>query len=318
MVTMSSNPTDESLLIGKLVSRAAELYESYGACGNRCNHPSGSCSDEDAVWGSSYSCLACSNEVHFPESNGNTSHREKYDCEKFVCYYTCRYSWKYCSEIMYALETVDLKEYNRFNILSLGCGPAPDLMAFEQINREYRKPIFYRGYDINPYWRALHGEIKRYCSQHHMEARFRTEDVFDALETRKVGKRQYNVVVMQYLFSSFADLDRSQLVNRLCDLFISKVVPMKKAGEPFLILINDIDHHTRATDHFDIPVKKLKDNGYHITYAKRHFEPRSWDFGDGSVQYGDCRNKFVIPKDIGDKFHRAIVCRSAQLVLEVR
>lgn len=50
--------------------------------------------------------------------------------------------------MIYALRQLDLAQYPYFHILSLGCGGAPDLMAFEYM--DYEQQISYYGVDKNP------------------------------------------------------------------------------------------------------------------------------------------------------------------------
>jgi hypothetical protein len=64
-------------------------------------------------------------------------------------YYTCHIIWKRYCEILYALETVNLEQYPRFDILSIGCGAALDLMACNGIADN--KKISYNGIDIAIY-----------------------------------------------------------------------------------------------------------------------------------------------------------------------
>ena len=99
-------------------------------------------------------CKQCLDDIHFHHHK----YRDEYDCEKLLDYYVCRYSYKYCSEIIYALSQLNLSHYPYFHILSLGCGGAPDLMAFEYM--KYKQGISYIGVDKNVYWRKIHNFIK--------------------------------------------------------------------------------------------------------------------------------------------------------------
>ena len=108
-------------------------FKKCGDCGEKCTHPSGKCSG---------SCTDCLKEIQYHHSDGRT----EYDCKNMLRYYTCHTIWKRCSEIMYALGTIDLEKYPRFNILSIGCGAAPDLMAFNKVASD--KKISYTGIDI--------------------------------------------------------------------------------------------------------------------------------------------------------------------------
>lgn len=323
---------DENVLIHSLTNRTAELYDSYGDCSDRCNHPSGSCNtnfcrsaacqncsvnnmqdERDSCQGC---CLECSEEVHYHTTYRRAPHRDDYTCQKLIYYYTCRYSWKYCSEIIYALESADLNKYEAYKVLSLGCGQCPDLMALEHQNRTDLKSIFYSGYDINGYWSNVHAEIHNYCQQTgNMHCHHEIGDVIDLLQRNPGGFA--NVIVMSYLLSSLSDFERSKKASVLFDLIICKVIDFK-GNEPVLILINDIDHNTKARDYFDVFIYKLKQAGYHGKFQKKHFGDRNGrDYGDASTQHSSCANRFTIPNSINEKYNCAIRCTSAQCIIEV-
>lgn len=323
----------ESLLVGSLVNRAANLYAAFGDCNGRCTHPSGSCNDDFCRRGSCQNCssnnafsderedcygccLECSEEVHYGQSWRNAPFRSEYDCQKLVYYYTCRYSWKYCSEIMYALESIDLDKYGAYSVLSLGCGQSPDLMAIEQENRVDNKAVSYIGYDTNPYWESVQDEIHAYCrNTGNIRCHYETADVIEKLYNSHGCFA--NIIVMSYLLSSFPDSDRLQNASMLFDLIISKILAYK-GREPALIIVNDIDHNTKARNYFDVLIRKLQDAGYNINTIRRHFGHRNGRaYGDGSVQYALNANKFLIPDDIGNDFNCAIQCTSAQCIIEV-
>lgn len=323
---------DDNLLIGTLVNRAAQLYVSFGDCEDRCNHPSVGCNDDfcrktgcqscSANTSSSgrnncYGCcLECSEEIDYNRSFRHAEFRREYNCQKLIYYYACRYSWKYCSEIMYALESVDLSRYGSYSVLSLGCGQSPDLMAIEQENRFDGKSISYVGYDINPYWETLQDEVFRYCrGTSNMNCHYDTVDVIESLYGSRGGFA--NVIVMSYLVSSFGDTERCSKAAQLFDLIIEKVLAYK-GNEPVLIIANDIDHNTKARNYYNVLIRKIQHAGYHGRVTKRHFTGRNGrDYGDGSTQYDTNANKFFIPDDIRNDFNCAIQCTSAQCIIEV-
>lgn len=291
-------------LIKSLTDFCSEAYENYGECRD-CSHPSGDCSG---------SCLKCSEEVNFHKLNG----RKDYDCQKFLYYYVCRYSWKYCSEIMYALDTINLDEYPEYRILSLGCGGAPDLMAFEEKN-DYAKDILYRGYDINPYWMPIHNEIEKYAEKYFddlWDVRFFRKNLFDVI-CKKASKKQFNIVILEYLLSHFPTSDRENLAEELFDGIIKFALLKRYPASPFLIIINDIDYY-RVRNTYDILIDKLNEEKYIFTYKKYHFKNRISDYGDNSAEYILNSNCFFIPEEQKQDFNCAITCSSAQLIIEVR
>lgn len=281
----------------------------YHGCGNKycCTHPYRHCSG---------SCNACLDEIHFPDGAGNG--RTCYDCQKLIYYYVCRYSWKYCSEIIRALNSgyVHLDQYPEYNVLSVGCGGAADLMAFE-LCCPVDRPLFYKGYDMNPLWEPVHNMISRYCNAAKIGTGFRTRNIFDVLADGKPCVRQYNIVVLEYLISSLQNQNRKAAASRLFDGLLVNVFSNRLDDSPFLFIINDIDHFI-ATDCYDILLDKLSRAGVNFSWVKQHFDERARDYGDGSVKNEDSRNMFQIPEDMKEEFNCAISCSSAQLIVEIR
>lgn len=290
-------------LLDTLTAYCADQFFKYGDC-LQCSHPSGRCSG---------SCLNCSEEVNFHKTGGRTN----YDCQKFMYYYVCRYSWKYCSEIMYALEQISLSDYPAYNILSVGCGGVPDLMAFEEIMSVLdMKNIFYKGYDVNPFWSPIHRAIEQYTlSTQYAYAELITKDIFDALRGGELVAHNYNIIVLEYLLSHFPPQNRANWANELFDGLLQNVLPNRLDKSPFLFLINDIDHF-QVRDCFDVFLQKLKVAGYHGSYMRKHFRDR--DYNDGSTQYSTWNNRFPIPETMKENFDCAINCTSAQLIVEVQ
>lgn len=292
-------------LLNMLTRYCEKQFYDCKNCPN-CTHPSGKCSG---------GCRECSEEVNYHKLGKRTD----YDCQNFMYYYVCRYSWKYCSEMIYALRQIDHSLYPAFNILSVGCGGAPDLMAFEQmkLSRDTRA-IFYKGYDMNPYWSPIHKVIRQYTSTtQHIEAEFINKNIFEVLRSGQPAVRHYNVIVLEYLLSHFPPAERAVLANMLFDGLIQNILPNRLAGSPFLFLVNDIDH-PEVTIHFDKLLQKLYDNGYTVSSCTRkHFKKKDFDYCDESVQYPSDKNIFSIPDLVKDKFDCAIKCTSAQLIVEV-
>ena len=65
------------------------------------NHVCEHCSNEILC---DHDCKKCLDDLHYH----NNRIRTDYSCEHLLDYYECRYSYKYCSEMIYALNNVDL------------------------------------------------------------------------------------------------------------------------------------------------------------------------------------------------------------------
>ena len=75
-----------------------------------------------------HDCQECLNQVHWYPTHGD---RSDYDCPNLLLNYVLHYTDCYSQQISEALKLVDISRYPYYNIFSIGCGAAPDLMAFE-------------------------------------------------------------------------------------------------------------------------------------------------------------------------------------------
>ena len=144
VVQYAEHECQESLL-SKIVSYCDKEYtasEAIHPCSvEQCTHD---CKNQRSD--SSCNCISCLEEVHYHHING----RRTYNCSNLVNCYGCRYLNKFVSEFSYALRVRDIiKKFSQFRVISIGCGPAPDLMALELFRYEngLTTSLQYRGFD---------------------------------------------------------------------------------------------------------------------------------------------------------------------------
>ena len=189
-----------------------------------------------------HDCKECLDDIHYHRNNL----RSDYSCRKLLDYYVCRYSYKYCSEIRYALQEIDHDRYRDFSILSLGCGGAADLMAFDEVCSE--KINKYYGIDINEYWDTIHEQIK--CVSGY-KVKFSTNvDVLSYLRTNNI--MNYNVIIIEYLVSFFYKEIGEMGISQFFDDIIESIVSNKRYDTPMLIIINDVDSCYTGRDTVDM------------------------------------------------------------------
>lgn len=128
--------------------------------------------------------------------------------------------------------------------------------------------------------------------------------------------RHYNVIVLEYPLSHFSLGIREKLADELFSQLIKVVLSSRLDNSPFLFIINDIDHDS-VRSLFDILLNKL-DGRYQFLFQKGHFKRRGCDYYDDSVLYPLGKNKFRIPDELKYEFNCAIICTSAQLIVEVQ
>lgn len=290
------------MLIQKLTDYCDYNFKECGGCGEKCNHPKGKCSGN---------CGDCLHEIQYHVSGGRT----EYNCRNMLRYYTCHTAWKRCSEMLYALGMIDLQKYAEFNILSIGCGASPDLMAFLEI--AYGREVTYHGIDISPKWKEVHDFIEwELCEKDDIDVNFERRDIYKMLSATS-NENPYNVIVLQYMIAGHIHGNRTEKIDFMFDEIIDKLVVRKTAKTPLLLIINDIDHKSLICNYFNLFTKKLRSQGLSFTANKRHFEPR--EVNAGSKQYKSRSNQFLseIPTEHREKYNAHAPCSAAQLIIEV-
>ncbi|TEB09168.1 hypothetical protein [Pelotomaculum propionicicum] len=187
------------MLIDELAAACSETYNNSnpGNCGVNCNNGMncvGRCDFEDG----------CLDQVHcWPQKGG----RSDYECDKLLCCYVQKYSRRYSENVLSVENNIDFNQYSRYNILSIGCGGAPDLMAFERTARG--KDIYYEGFDRNKRWKAIHELIESYAQKtDNIEVSLNRCDIFEVLAKNKPTCHSYNIVVVQFLISHLVNTNQ--------------------------------------------------------------------------------------------------------------
>ena len=228
-----------------------------------CNHPS-KCSG---------SCKKCLEQVHYPSTYPHG--KKDYDCENMINFYVCNYINKYASEMLYLLRKSEkLKEIEKYHILSIGCGAAPDLMAFEQYVHETdsSKKIDYLGFDINKLWKPIHDRIMSYNSKFINHVEFDYKDAIKYFNKESIIDA--NVIVLQYVISHFYNTGQIDTIRQFFSDIIKNVVETRKKEDPFVIIINDVNSCNRGRDFFADLVQTLKNHNYHGRYRCYYFNYR--------------------------------------------
>ena len=147
------------MLIDEMLEYCKNDYSNKNRACTDCNHPCECPGD----------CSVCLYQIHYKHSDPGARH--SYNCRFLSDYYVCKYSFKYTSEIIYALhqnEVSYLQDKSKLNVLSIGCGPCTDLFALDCLSNahEYNfDKLKYIGVDLlKDTWERLHNEIKGYST----------------------------------------------------------------------------------------------------------------------------------------------------------
>lgn len=166
-------------------------------------------------------CEKCLDYIHDPSHAPDGAPERKYDCIHMADVYTCKYSCRYTSEIMYALERcISLHDLRDFKVLSFGCGPCTDLFAIDAL-RENKTLIYdrieYQGVDYSEdVWHWVHGDIK---SMQTLKSRFNFfyKDACELIHEIAEGTWTPNLIVFQYVFSDMQKhSSRTDIYDFIC------------------------------------------------------------------------------------------------------
>jgi hypothetical protein len=268
-----------------------------------CSHPSGSCSG---------SCQICLDEIHWGPTTGK---RCDYDCDKLVYQYVLKYIYLYTENIKSACQTIDLNQYPVLNILSVGCGSSPDLMAFAELSQIHQ--IAYNGVDRNNHWDELHKLIENYAdTQTGITVNYEDFDLFHAAS--KNVNTVYNIVVMQFVISSILnnggrESDILKLFNDIVKSVVNRWIN-SNLNSPILFILNDVDSLNKGRNCF----YKLIDILEKIGYQGKAYAYSSHSTGDlGNERWSDRKNDMNYGA-IEYQYSHITSNNSATLVIEVK
>lgn len=265
------------------------------------------------------SCKKCLEEIHYPLKY--QTGKKMYDCPNLINFYVCDYSYKYTMEIYYLLQKCQsLTDLSQYNILSLGCGACPDLMAFEAYiqKNQINKKITYRGIDKNLLWAPVHNQIQKYYSdiityinlQH-------DEDVFEFLEWFSIS--EINVVILQYIISAMYTLLPHDRIDYLFDLVINSVIQYRDVSKPFIVILNDVNSNNMGREMFIHFWEKIQSAGLQGRANKYYFDGRH--IKNDNQKYGIKHDtNFAMTQQKVDEFQQYEpwqFCTSAQLLIEI-
>jgi hypothetical protein len=181
---------------------------------------------------------------------------DTYSCLKKLCYYTLNYGPAYSSEIYHYLGKSQLLE-NHFNgknleVLSLGCGFAPDVYALRKYIDDNNLDITYQytGYDSEENW----DQIRESYGNRHYE----TRDLLDGFSLQG-----YDLIFMCKAFSTIKRNDRenAQLFLRI----LKNEIREMQSGSYFIF--NDINHINFGRDTFDNAIRSHFSESTHYYFA---------------------------------------------------
>lgn len=183
----------------------------------------------------------------------NDNHTETYNCQKKMDTYVIKYGPSYVSEIYHYLANSNiLDNFNnsQLNVISLGCGFAPDFYAIQSycIDKQLKIKLNYHGLDISEAWNTARPSINEGGNFIHADL------------TQSFSLQNANIVFVCKSFSTM-------LRNNIHNIFLQNLhsaITQSMPKDSFLIFV-DVNHCDMGRDIFDSSLSKT------ITPTKKYY-----------------------------------------------
>lgn len=296
------------MLISNVIKKCKERYDK-----KECKH----CKDCSFGNYCPNNCEVCLDYLHFPAHVPDDAPKRKYDCVHMADFYTCKYSCRYTSELMYAIKKCsDICNIDELRVLSFGCGPCTDLFALDAL-KEKRELSFndvqYHGVDYSKdVWVNIHHDIIE-MKKEYMKVSFFYDDMCQYIDKLAQENWTSNLIIFQYVFSDMQKHTLTRNINyfikKFAEYFNSKILPNS------YIILNDINLSRRldgGREYFDNLQEQLKNTKYH----KNHFY--NDNSANGGYTYGDTQpvNKNYFDLSDLSSFSPFNTCASAQMIIK--
>lgn len=295
-------------------------------CNKRWNsHTCGSCFDCSYGTFCPRSCEKCLDAIHNPSHAQAGAPNRKYDCTHMADFYTCKYSCRYTSEIVYALQRFqDLARVDELKVLSFGCGPCTDLFAIDYLQSKGKmsfNSLEYHGIDYSmDVWKNIHHDIKKFETDSR-KISFFYQDACDVIHDIANGTWIPNLIVFQYVFSDMKKhtdpFKITEFINEFARYFNEKILPNT------YIILNDINlgiDYGGGREYFDRLSAKLSNTivrrgRFCDDNARSPFYPRGYTYGENSDgEFPQNRNLFALTP--WREYSPFDTCASAQMLIK--
>ncbi|WP_288959225.1 hypothetical protein [uncultured Treponema sp.] len=285
-----------------------DCFSSYKPC------QLGNCSDQDCKCDcvQSYNCVQCLSDMY---NNPIHSYRT-YNCVPITFSYVIRYANRYSSEIYTILNCLQkLFERSTIKVISLGCGPATELIALDKKCSESNTSFSFIGFDTNHIWNNCQSILAKNFQQKGISVHFLEKN----LDKDFRFLSNTDLLILNYVISDIYKHDYEKLpqfFSSLTDIFMS--MPNNS-----YIIINDVNSYNMGRDEIENWVFNLNFANYNIIKlgcvfecSKRNENARFNKFNNGIIP----NTSFVFSnptiQGIESFYDNVNECRSAFVVLK--
>lgn len=212
------------------------------------------------------SCTDCLSDMFNNEEHAN----RVYKCIPITFSYVIRYTNRYASEIYTVLRcklvSNTFQNIKKLNVLSIGCGPATELVALEKFSREINKKIRYFGFDPNSIWESAQNTLQTCLVNTNCDADFYSSEFQDNNEILP----KIDILILNYIVSDIYKHNRDGVEKFLEN--ITKII--KKMKKNSIIIINDVNSCNMGRDEIENWLNELDKKNYTIAGAYFNYPER--------------------------------------------
>ncbi len=253
-------------------------------------------------------CERCLEKIHF--GNGERT----YNCDNIYKFYTCKYLFKYASEIEYIFNKSHFNDLQNLNVLSIGCGPGTDFFGIlNSITKNNRQTVLnYFGIELNSNWTEYHNWISE---RHNAIFEVLYADALEFLNNPldSLGDFRPNIIIISYLLSDM--IKGGSNVNNFITQLINKLIIL--LPKDLILILNDYNRGVTQYDprfYYRIIEDEFRDK-CKIKSARYHYVH---NVKDNYYRYGfQHENNDVltaIPSDFSP-YNPWTFCSSAQIII---
>ncbi len=290
-------------MLNNLISYCASKYTKDGKC-QTCNQQNCLCEGNN-----DNTCYSCIKHIH----NISVTDRH-YDCPNLIYNYVIKHSYRYASEIAYAIDRLNefISDYPFLKVWSIGCGPCSEYFGLKYIAKHTEalrdKPISFTGFDFNVKWEDVNNYLTTKIDPN---IKIYNNDCFECNESP-------NIIILNYMLSDFCKRSDHKETER----FISNLVDKIKGLQEVCVIINDVfllsfdkKSPKYVLDYMNDIESRLKNDSNEYKISKHYFNPQRNTGVEYGEKYPQGQLLWNIPQDIKTVFDPFSNCNSCQLII---
>jgi hypothetical protein len=248
-------------------------------------------------------CLGCLCKIFFEQE-----HRMRtYKCLPITYYYIKRFTDAFASEIYRILFQYDDIWNNIINknIVSIGCGPATELIAIEKVMRDksLQTTCQYVGFDLNGIWSSVWDILTNILQLHNMQISFQSNN----LSANNPVLHNTKLLILNHVVS---DVFKHSQIPRIdtYNFLQNDITPLiQQMPIDSFILINDVNSFKMGRDEIENWALSVCNAGIIEIGFFEHFEHINSRFNTPSAKRRIDRDSVFFP---------TMVCQSAYIILK--